>query len=81
MKIQRTASLHEKAVQKVAAGEFEPIRASRQGARRDEPLIELTSLHPAMLKEARRACGGDWTRVRVVSPTEVIITNKTRRRV
>ena len=75
MNVQKTASLHEKAVQDVAAGKFKPIRAPRPVAQRDEPQVELKRLHPSALKDARRRCGGDWTRVQVVSPTEVIIHN------
>jgi hypothetical protein len=72
--LQRTASLHEKAVQKVAKGQVEPLRSTSRRMTGRSGEVSFARVHPAAMEAAQRALR-PGTRIQVVSPTEVMIVN------
>jgi hypothetical protein len=87
MNVQKTASLHEKAVQKVARGEHKVPRARRTSSKARSSRVTqahmLDGLESSVQEEVKRMLGreveaggpGDLRRVQVVSSTEAIIWN------
>lgn len=72
--LRATASLHEKTVQKVARGDVSPFPSARRrtGSRNERMIVR--QVHPAVMEAAQRIVR-PGQRIRIVSPTEVMIEN------
>jgi len=75
-KVQREASLHEKAVQQVASESitFAATRRGR-GPARNSRVVTRRLCDPLAWRVALELAGGDAKRLRVLSPTEVRVVN------
>lgn len=77
--IQQDATLHESTV-KSAEKHIPQRRQSRgphRGSRGSNPAI-IIKVDPAVMEEAKRLAGGDMSRVRILSATEVVVENPRR---
>jgi hypothetical protein len=73
VKVQHTARLHEQAVQKIAAGEVNPIKLrGRDHAMGRSKRCESITVSRAVWNKVKEICS-DPTRIEIVSATEVII--------
>ena len=72
-RVNRDASVHEKTVQSAGQVKFNGRRKVRSGAR--SSAVERTQVHPEVMKKALELAGGDASRLRLLSPTEVVVAN------
>lgn len=81
MTVQQEASLHEKAVQRVAAGKVAPIKRARRSSapRLLATPAHVTRVHPDLMRVARRLAKGDMRRVVINSESEVLVLNTHRK--
>lgn len=74
-KVQREASLHEKAVQHVASDSLTFATRRGRGPARNSPVVTRRACDPLAWATALELADGDAKRLRVVSWTEVRVEN------
>lgn len=74
-KVQREASLSEKAVQHVAAESITFTSRRGRGPARNSAVVTSRLCDPLVWQTALKLAGGDAKRIRVLSRTEVMVEN------
>lgn len=73
-RIRQTVAIADSTVRKVARGEVKkPSRKRSSRARKPEPEVTVTQMHPGIWREAMRLAGGKASRIQIVSKTHVVV--------
>lgn len=71
--VQKTASLDEKTVQKVARDEIDiPVIVRARGTGKNSR-VKTRTVHPSVWKEALRLAEGNIARIKIINENEVIV--------
>jgi hypothetical protein len=74
--VQKTASLHEKAVQAVASGEVAPVTVRKRSTPQKPVSASLDKhikVHPEVWKQAQALLSGSYTKIDVIDATTVVV--------
>jgi hypothetical protein len=74
--VQKTASLHEKAVQAIASGEVDPVSTRRRSTPQKavSPAVDKhIKVNPLVWVRAQELLAGSYTRIEIIDETTVVV--------
>lgn len=79
MKLQHTATLHERTVQGIATGALSCVPRATGARNRQVTTTRHLKVHPLVMHKARELAGGTPGRIRIISESEVLVLNQGRK--